>query len=1243
MTPNSARDAPSLPERVEIAGREIDPEDDYDYGYEDEGDAPPVPTKKVPTGTVYEAARAGDVDRLTWLVHEEGVDVNARDRWDSVPLYYACLAGARAGGAERAGLERSGGFMTDGGARDVRRLSSIVWLAWRFMGPSEKWRLYSLSGFTTPSSPSPGSPFLVSLCPPTLPPPARGPRAHPPASPGHLEAARVLLEAGAICSEHTFDGDRCHYAALTLRIRRLLKRYEMRPPPLDPLPKAFKDLLDATAAKADALSPSAGAPPGPPCVPVALLDPRDPLAPDIAFHIDGRVVLAHKPVLAARSDYFDRAFASKWRDRSEVFLANPRLTHGALAALLGFVYSDRLDVPVAGLPDLVRACRAAKCGAGLVRAVDRERVHDKLAQHKVPPRRALGLRWRGRAARARGAGEGELVNGEVAAGAGEGRGDADGGAGEGEGTAEGEEEDGRSERGRERAGEEEDEAQRRFILTAASLPEEERLAGGMQRLLARCMVRSDTRAMDTDDGEGAEGYGEPGGECADGGEGEVGGGGLVGGDGAEGEARRKVRFGTVESSGDEGREWARGEDEEWRGEGADGGAGVGVHAFGSASEPDHADCCFSVAGCVFRCHRVVMAARCDYFRVLFVRQAVHAHSPPHSSSAAEGQRGGTAAVLLGDGGAVLPCFHLPDLTPYAFHKILEFMCVLRSPPCSPFLAAFTFSAAIMPTSSTADIPPPILPSPRIALRVVAFATCPLHGSHPPHCCQPGDPIRHYLPLPPSYSQHLLLRVSLMHTPFFTFPLCACSSCWAPTLLNDLCPPCNLPSPVLHPPAPVLWQAMDVIDAAARFLLFPLKRAVADALIPHLHSADMPSLCHWLLAADMYGVWKLREHVLDVMAANFDAFAACPAFRAMLARLPPPSGNDSVRTTAPSLHGEQVPTPVGQAAGGAGGDGVGGVESMNVLDDLREKWLELEGAELEERDASAAEFDKRLETLAALALDWVALAELWMRSYCPPMDAALMHQLAALTVSSLAAPSVNGATGSSSAITASSSEESHGAAVAGQVQLELAALLGGEVPRGEATVGEEEGTERGCESVEKHCLQSLVDIHVSHGRCRCAISVTPELVNRYNTLHGGAIATLTDVVTSAALIAAVGPPGGVSTDLSVAYLDAAKLGEVVDVDASVLRVGKSLAFLQALFHRRSDGVLLAVGRHTKFLVGPQRQSRAPVRSAGGQADPQAHQGGDAGKQGDGSAGSMAVRGEAPLDAGLASQPTLQSRL
>lgn len=81
---------------------------------------------------------------------ETGLNVNARDQWDSVALYYACLA-------------------------------------------------------------------------------------------GHLDAARMLLESGAICSEHTFDGDRCHYAALHLKVRKLLKAFEARPPPLAPLQAALRE------------------------------------------------------------------------------------------------------------------------------------------------------------------------------------------------------------------------------------------------------------------------------------------------------------------------------------------------------------------------------------------------------------------------------------------------------------------------------------------------------------------------------------------------------------------------------------------------------------------------------------------------------------------------------------------------------------------------------------------------------------------------------------------------------------------------------------------------------------------------------------------------------------------------------------------------------------------------------------------------------------------------------------------
>lgn len=127
---------------------------------------PSIPLKKVPAGDLFEAARAGDVDRLNYLI-ESGANVNARDRWDSVALYYACLA-------------------------------------------------------------------------------------------GHLDAAQLLLRSGAICSEHTFDGDRCHYAALNLRVRKLLKAYEARPPPLGPLQGALRDTFLGCAANRVFLQQSDG-------------------------------------------------------------------------------------------------------------------------------------------------------------------------------------------------------------------------------------------------------------------------------------------------------------------------------------------------------------------------------------------------------------------------------------------------------------------------------------------------------------------------------------------------------------------------------------------------------------------------------------------------------------------------------------------------------------------------------------------------------------------------------------------------------------------------------------------------------------------------------------------------------------------------------------------------------------------------------------------------------------------------
>lgn len=46
------------------------------------------------------------------------------------------------------------------------------------------------------------------------------------------------------------------------------------------------------------------------------------------------------------------------------------------------------------------------------------------------------------------------------------------------------------------------------------------------------------------------------------------------------------------------------------------------------------------------------------------------------------------------------------------------------------------------------------------------------------------------------------------------------------------------------------QAEEMFDASSRYLLFPLKRAVADALLQHLELVSPAELCHWLILSDM---------------------------------------------------------------------------------------------------------------------------------------------------------------------------------------------------------------------------------------------------------------------------------------------------------------------------------------------------------------------------------------------------------
>ncbi|KAM0885863.1 hypothetical protein ACQ4PT_030068 [Festuca glaucescens] len=234
---------------------------------------------------IFQAARAGDCALLARLL-QNGADLNACDRWDSIPLYYACLA-------------------------------------------------------------------------------------------GHDDAVRMLLEAGAVCDDSTFEGERCYRAALNLGIRRILCEYESRPRPLRPLPLApFPAALRSAFLACPANRVGADSTPTS-STDAAGADQLWPAPPDITLYVQGRPIEAHRVILAARSPYFRTKLATEWRNRKEVtFSSSHSLSFKLMHGLVDFFYSDRCEVPAEDLEDLARICKACKC-KGILEMVNRLISHKR--------------------------------------------------------------------------------------------------------------------------------------------------------------------------------------------------------------------------------------------------------------------------------------------------------------------------------------------------------------------------------------------------------------------------------------------------------------------------------------------------------------------------------------------------------------------------------------------------------------------------------------------------------------------------------------------------------------------------------------------------------------------------------------------------------------------------------------------------------------------------------------------------
>jgi acyl-coenzyme A thioesterase 13 len=115
------------------------------------------------------------------------------------------------------------------------------------------------------------------------------------------------------------------------------------------------------------------------------------------------------------------------------------------------------------------------------------------------------------------------------------------------------------------------------------------------------------------------------------------------------------------------------------------------------------------------------------------------------------------------------------------------------------------------------------------------------------------------------------------------------------------------------------------------------------------------------------------------------------------------------------------------------------------------------------------------------------------------------------------------------------------------------------------------------------LRGVADVRADAAAARltCAFPVTQRVVNRNGTLHGGCIATLVDVVGTAALLIR-SARGGVSLSINTTYLAPLPLGATALVDARVLRLGRTVAVIEVDIRDAATGELAATGTHVKFI-------------------------------------------------------------
>uniref|UniRef100_A0A0E0Q7W3 Thioesterase domain-containing protein n=1 Tax=Oryza rufipogon TaxID=4529 RepID=A0A0E0Q7W3_ORYRU len=113
--------------------------------------------------------------------------------------------------------------------------------------------------------------------------------------------------------------------------------------------------------------------------------------------------------------------------------------------------------------------------------------------------------------------------------------------------------------------------------------------------------------------------------------------------------------------------------------------------------------------------------------------------------------------------------------------------------------------------------------------------------------------------------------------------------------------------------------------------------------------------------------------------------------------------------------------------------------------------------------------------------------------------------------------------------------------------------------------------------------SVVPATPASPRVSCTLTVSPAAVNAYNTLHGGMVAAVAEAVGMACARAAAGDKEMFLGELSAAYLSAARLNSEVEVEAQILRKGRSVVVTTVEFRLKGTNKLCYTSRATFYIM------------------------------------------------------------